>query len=190
LEDGIRVTASAQPGDQTMAKQAGTLVALVFDDPYKGDEARASLNRMEGEGLIELEETAVIVKKPNGKVRVSQDVNVVDKDKHIGHIAGLLTAAATGTMPFILGGTIAGNLIGRLTDNGITNKFLNSVKKELQAGTSVLVLYGRSDEQRRKKLVDRLAAFNPRILESDLPVELEEAFDEAIAAHRGAGALR
>src|SRR5262245_8973006 len=129
-----------------MSKPNNKLVALVFDDPYKADEARAALNRMGGEGLLEIDETALIVKNADGKVRISQDTNVVAKDQKIGHIAGLITAAATGTFPFILGGTIAGRLIGRLRDDGITNKFVNNLAKEVQPGTSALVLYARSDE--------------------------------------------
>src|SRR5258707_12879887 len=113
-----------------MSKNNNKLIALVFDDPYKADEARAALNRMGGEGLLEIDETAVIVKKPDGKVRVSQDTNIVENTQHVGHIAGLVTAAITGTMPFILGGTIAGKLIGKLRDDGITNKFLKSICKE------------------------------------------------------------
>ncbi|MGH9882108.1 MAG: hypothetical protein ACRD6N_11790 [Pyrinomonadaceae bacterium] len=52
------------------------LIALAFDDPYKADEARAALHRMEGEGLLDMDETAVIVKKVDEKVRITQDVNV------------------------------------------------------------------------------------------------------------------
>jgi uncharacterized membrane protein len=91
-------------------------------------------------------------------------------------------------MPFILGGTLAGKLIGRLRDDGITNKFLNDLSKEVQPGTSALIIYGRSDEQRRKQVVQRLAGFNPKILESSLPDELEQAFNEAMAASQKAAA--
>lgn len=157
-----------------MSNTENKLIALVFNDPYKADEARAALNRMEGEGLLEIQETAVIVKKPDGKTRVSQDLNEVAKDQHIGHIAGLITAAATGTLPFILGGTLAGRLIGRLRDDGITNKFLKSLQKELQPNTSILVLYGKSDEQRRQQIAKRLGIFDPKLLESDMSPELEE----------------
>jgi hypothetical protein len=66
--------------------------------------------RRKGEGLLELGETAVIVKKADGKIRVSPDLNVVEKD--------------------------------------------------------------------------------PRILEWDMPAELEEAFDEAIATHRAPSVAR
>jgi uncharacterized membrane protein len=168
-----------------MATQAGRLVAFAFDDPYKADEARAALNRMAGEGLLEIDETALIVKNADGKVRLSQDVNIVDQDKKVGHVAGLIAAAVTGTMPFILAGTVAGKLIGKLSDHGITNRFLDGLKQEVQPGTSALVLYGRSQPERRQQVIERLAVFRPKILESDVPPELEKAFDDAIAAATG-----
>ena len=171
-----------------MRKKNNKLVALVFDDPYKADEARAALNRMSGEGLLEIDETAVIAKKADGKVRVSQDVNEVQKDQHIGHIAGLITAAATGTFPFIIAGTLAGRLVGRLRDDGITNKFLKSLQKELQPNTSVLVLFARSDPERRQQVVKRLAIFDPKILETDVSFELEQQLNDEMQSARQAAA--
>jgi hypothetical protein len=84
---------------------------------------------MGGEGLLEIDKTAVIVKKLNGKVGVSQETDIVENSQHVGHIAGLVTAALTGTLPFILAGTIAGELIGKLLDHDITNKFLEGAAK-------------------------------------------------------------
>jgi uncharacterized membrane protein len=162
------------------------LVALLFNDPYKAEEARAAVHRMEGEGLLEMDETALVVKYPDGKMRISQDTDVVSRDQQIGHVAGLLTAAITGTMPFIMASTIGGRLLGRLTDNGITNRFLKDVQKGLEPGTSVLVLVGRSDPERRRKVLDRLRGWNPRILQSDLPPEMEQAFEEAVQQQRAA----
>jgi uncharacterized membrane protein len=162
------------------------MVALLFDDPYKAEEARAALHRMQGEGLVDIDETALVVKYADGKMRVSQDTNVVAKDQHIGHVAGLLTAAITGTMPFIMAGTIGGRLLGRLTDNGITNRFLKDVQKGLEPGTSVLVLVGYSDPAQRQQVVERLRGWNPKILQSDLPPEMEQAFEEAVQQQRAA----
>jgi len=162
-----------------MSEKKSKLIALVFDDQYKADEARAAVNRMGGEGLLEIDETAVIVKKADGKVRVTQDTNTVGTDTHVGHVAGLITAAVTGTMPFILAGTIGGKLLGKITDHGITNKFIKSVEKELQPSTSVLILCARSDPERRQKVVERLSTFNPKVLDSDLPPELERELENA-----------
>ena len=171
-----------------MGNSNNKLVALVFDDPYKADEARAALNRMGGEGLLEIDETAIIVKNAEGRVRVTQDVNEVEKDQHVGHVAGLITAAVTGTLPFILGGTLAGRLIGRLRDDGITNKFLKKLQDEVQPNTSALIVYARSDKERREQVVKRLAVFNPKILESDLPAELEKELSDSMRAEQKAAA--
>jgi uncharacterized membrane protein len=156
------------------------LIALIFDDPYKADEARAALFRLSGEGSLELQETAVISKPPSGRTRVSQDMDLVKRDKTLGHVAGLLTAAITGTFPFILGGTIAGRLVGQFTDHGVTNKFIKEIKKEVQQGTSCLILSGGSDPAHRTTIVERLRPFNPRVIESDLPPEVEEGLNQAL----------
>src|SRR5437762_8943113 len=105
------------------------LVVLVFDDPYKADEARAAVRRMGGEGLLEIDETALIIKGADGKTQVRQDQDTPAKSQHLGHVAGLITAALTGTTPFILAGTVVGRLIGRLTDHSATDRFLREAKK-------------------------------------------------------------
>jgi uncharacterized membrane protein len=156
------------------------LIALVFDDPYKADEARAALFRMEGEGLLDVDETAVVVKKDGEKIRVTQDTNIVSKRKQTGHVIGLIAATLTGTRPFILAGTIAGKIFGGLTDNGVTNSFIDKVKEELGPGKSALLLCAKSDEERRKRIVERLRQWNPRVLDSDLPEELEREIDKRL----------
>jgi uncharacterized membrane protein len=127
------------------------LIALIFDEQFKGEEARASLHRMAGEGLLEMNDTVFIARKPDRKTSVSQEENVRGRDQKIGHVAGLIAAAVTGTMPFVLVGTLAGRLIGRLTDHGITRKFIRDLKQELQPGTSGLVVLGSSDPERRQR---------------------------------------
>jgi uncharacterized membrane protein len=163
-----------------MATSTSKLIALVFDDPYKADEAHAALKRLAGEGLLETDETAVIVRTADGKTTASQAENVVKKDRKIGHVVGLVAAAVTGTVPLIMAATVAGALIGKITDHGITNKFVKQVQDELQPGTSALVVLGRSDPERRQKVIDGLKKFNPKVLSSDLPLELEYELQQAL----------
>jgi uncharacterized membrane protein len=156
------------------------LVAVVFDDPYKAEEARAALHRMGGEGLLEIDETAMVVKYADGSGRVSQDVNVAANGEKVGHLAGLITAAVTGTFPFIIAGTVGGWLVGKLTDHGITNSFIARVKKEVVPGTSALIVLARSDAERRGKVIERMEVFKPTIIESDLPDEVEREITKAL----------
>jgi uncharacterized membrane protein len=160
-----------------------TLVALMFDDPFKAEEARAALHRMGSEGLLEMDETALIVKDPQGRVRISQDLNVVSKDRRTGHILGMIVSAVTGTMPFILGGTTSGHVMGRLNDNGITKTFITQLGQDLRPGTSALIMLGRSDAQRRQRVIDQLAPFQPKLIESDLPTDLENELQRSLTQH-------
>jgi uncharacterized membrane protein len=164
-------------------KIMSTIVALMFDDPYKAEEARAALHRMGGEGLLEIDETALIVKDPQGRMRLSQDLNVVSKDRRTGHILGMIVAAITGTMPFIVAGAAAGHILGRLTDNGTTNTFIKQIGKDLRPGTSALIMLGRSDEQRRQRVIEHLGPFQPKLVESDLPTDLENELQRSLAQH-------
>lgn len=162
------------------------VMALVYDDQFKGEEARAALHRMAGEGLLEMNDTVFIARKPDGKTSVSQEDTVMGRDQKIGQVAGLIAAAVTGTVPFVLAGTLAGRLIGKLTDHGITHKFIRDLKTELQRGTSGLVVLGSTDPQRRRKIQERMQSFGGRILESDLPPELQEEIESEIERQKAA----
>jgi hypothetical protein len=63
------------------------------------------------------------------------------------------------------------------------------VQKELQPNTSVLVVYARSDPERWKKIAERLAVFYPKILESDLPLELEREIQNEMQEANKAAAM-
>ncbi len=162
------------------------LIALVFDDQFKGEEATAALHRMAGEGLLEMNDTVFVARKPDGKTSVSQETQVMGRDQTIGHVAGLIAAAVTGTMPFVLAGTLAGRLIGGLTDHGITRKFIMDLKQELRPGTSSLVLLDSSDPERRHKIEERMQGFGGRILESNLPPGLREEIESEIERQKAA----
>jgi len=162
------------------------VMALVYDDQFKGEEARAALHRLAGEGLLEMNDTVFIARKPDGKTSVSQEDTVMGRDQKIGQVAGLIAAAVTGTVPFVLAGTLAGRLIGKLTDHGITHKFISDLKTELQPGTSGLVVLGGTDPQRRRRIQERTQSFGGRILESDLPPELQEEIESEIERQKAA----
>src|SRR5262245_48335017 len=154
-----------------------TLVALVFDDPYKADEARAALLRMEGEGLLTIDETAVLSRRTEKEVRVTQDANLAAKGQSIGRMVGAVASVVV-PVPLLrpLGAQLGSRIADRL-DKGITNRFINDVKKELQDGTSVLILMVRDARQHLLQIKERLQGFRPRILQSDLPPEEASAVE-------------
>jgi len=162
------------------------LIALVFDDRFKGEEARAALHRMAGEGLLDISDSVLITKNAAGKTVVSQEDNVIRKDQKAGHIAGLIAAAVTGTMPFILASTLAGRLVGRLMDHGITQKFVRDLKREVEPGTSALILLAASDPERRRGIEERMQSIGGKILQSDLPPEVQQEIESEIEKQKAA----
>jgi uncharacterized membrane protein len=151
-----------------------SLLALVFDDPFTAEEARVALHRMGSSGLTDVDETALLAKQKNGRAWVSQDFYMTGKDRSVGHALGLVLAAVTGTVPLILLGVAAEQLVRKLTDNGITGRFIHQVCIELQPGTSTLFLLARSDREHRQKVIQLMHYFKPKLLESDLPRDLED----------------
>lgn len=162
------------------------LIALVFDDLFKAEEARAALHRMAGEGLLDINDSVLITKNAAGKTVVSQEDKVIGKDQKAGHVAGLIAAAVTGTMPFILASTLAGRLVGRLMDHGVTQKFVSDLKREVGPGTSALLLLAASDPERRQAIEEKMRSLGAKILESDLPPEVQQEIESEIERQKAA----
>src|SRR5271166_635522 len=53
-----------------------TLVVVNYDDPYKGEEVRLKLRKLQSEYLLDLEDAVVAVKNEKGKVKLNQAVNL------------------------------------------------------------------------------------------------------------------
>ena len=83
-------------------------------------------------------------------------------------------------MPLILSGTLAGRLVGKVMDHGITHRFVKHLKAEVGPGTSALVMLGDSDPERREEVIGRLQEFGPKILESDLPPDVQHEIESEI----------
>jgi uncharacterized membrane protein len=78
--------------------------------------------------------------------------------------------------------------VGKITDHGITNSFIAKVKKAVTPGTSALILLARSDEARRRKVMERLDPLGPKLIESDLPPDVERELTQALEHEQAAHA--
>ena len=166
-----------------MSEAVTNLWALAFDDEYKADEARALFRRMAGEGLLVLEETAVVVVGMDGKATITQDVDVTSTRRTEGHWLGIAAAAITGMTPLIMVGTVAGEVVGRLTDHGITKHKMKPIVDSLTPGTSALFGIGtaRTDDS-REKIIERIRQFNPKVLLVPVLPELKQQIEMLLAA--------
>ncbi len=158
------------------------LIALIFDDPFKGGEARVELHHMASERFLTISDLALITKKLDGKFQVAQEDKSIGKGQKKGHVAGLIAAAVAETTH----GTAGRQLISRLMNHGITHRFVKNLKQELEPGTSALIILAGPDPDRRQKIAERLKEFDPKVLESELPAEVQHEIEREIEDTRAA----
>ena len=165
-----------------MGESVTNLWGMAFDDEFKADEARALYRRMAGEGLLILEQTAVVVVGMDGKPKVTQDEDVTSERRTEGHWLGIAAAAMTGVVPLILVGTVAGEVVGHLTDHGITKQVMKPIIDALTPGTSALFGIGNvKDDADYEKIAGRIRHFNPTIRRSPVPPEVQQKIETLLA---------
>lgn len=161
-----------------MSESTNNLFALAFDDEYKADEARALFKRMAGEGLLTLDQTAVVIVGMDGKAKITQDADVTGARRMQGHWLGIAVAAVTGVTPLILAGTLAGQVVGRLTDHGITKQMMKPIADALTPGTSALFGLGRAaSDADRERIIERVRHFHPKIVQTSVSPELRQQIE-------------
>jgi uncharacterized membrane protein len=117
------------------------LVFIAFPTEAKAEEVRNRVLQLQKEYLIELGDAVVVVKDPQGHIKLNQLMNTT--------VAGAASGALWGTligmlflMPLVgtAVGAASGALGGALTDVGINDKFMKETAEALQPGTAGLFL--------------------------------------------------
>ena len=95
-----------------------TLVVVGYDNPFKADEVRLTLLKMQKDYLIDLEDAAVAVKDQNGKVRLHQAVNTTAVGAMSGGFWGSLIGDVFESAVGLDGGSGHGRGIGSAHGRG------------------------------------------------------------------------
>ena len=111
------------------------LVVIGYDDPFKAEEVRLKLRKMQKDYLIDLEDAVVAVKNEKGKVKLHQAVNLTAA----GAVGGGFWGSLIGLIFLnpLLGaavGAAAGAVSGALTDVGVDDKFMKELAANHDAG--------------------------------------------------------
>jgi len=166
------------------------LIVLAFDDMATAEEVRTKLNEMQKEHLVDLEDSCVVVRDEEGKIKLHQSHNLTAQGALAGGFwglfIGLLFSIPLGpfapVMGLILGtgavGAAAGAVGGKLSDYGIEDKFIKEASDALQPGTSALfVLVYRSTPD---KVLPELKQYNARVLQTSFSNEVETHLRETL----------
>jgi uncharacterized membrane protein len=148
------------------------LIVVGYDDEHKAEEVRLKLLKMQQEYLIDLDDAVVAIKKPNGKIKLNQALNLTA----IGAVEGTFWGTLIGLLFFspLLGaavGAASGAIAGALADVGINDDFMKEVAKTLQPGGSALfVLVRRATPD---KVAEQLAGTGGKLIKTSLTHENE-----------------
>jgi uncharacterized membrane protein len=158
-----------------------TLVVVGYDDPFKAQEVRLKLLKMQKDYLIDMADAVVAVKDQSGKVTLHQAVNMTATGAvsggFWGALIGLIFAAPLLGMAV---GAAAGAASGALTDLGIDDKFMKDLAATLQPGSSVLFVLVRKATP--DKVLEELAGTGGRVLKSSLSHDDEAKLQTALNA--------
>ena len=157
------------------------LVVLAFDSQQGASNMISEVDKMQKMQILQLEDAAVVVRDPEGKVKVKQENSLVGAGAFGGAFWGMLIGLLF-WMPF-LGlaiGAITGALSGKFADIGIDDKFIKTTSDQIKPGTSALFLMIR--ETTPDRVLDEVRGWpGVTILQTSLSKDAEEKLREAFA---------
>jgi uncharacterized membrane protein len=157
------------------------LVVIGYDDPFKAEEVRLKLRKMQKDYLIDLEDAVVAVKNEKGKVKLHQAVNLTAA----GAVGGGFWGSLIGLIFLnpLLGaavGAAAGAVSGALTDVGVDDKFMKELAASMTPGSSVLFVLVRKATP--DKVLAELEGSGGKVLKTSLSHDDEAKLQAVLSA--------
>lgn len=157
------------------------LIVVAYDDPFKAEEVRTKLRKLQQEYLIDLEDAVVAVKDEQGKVKLSQMYNLTA----MGAVSGGFWGALIGLIFVnpLLGlavGAGAGAASGALADVGINDDFMKELASGFTNKSSALFVLVRKATP--DKVLAELQGTGGKVIKTSLTHEEEEKLQAVLAA--------
>jgi uncharacterized membrane protein len=157
------------------------LIVFAFpteDGAYKMDE---TIHQLKKEELMTLDDAAIVIRKPDGKIKVKQATHLVG----VGMVGGAFWGMLIGIffwMPWLglAVGAISGAITGALSDYGINDDFIKEVGATIKpSGSALFLLISKWTED---KALERLNKFNATVVRTSLTKEEEEKLKAVFGA--------
>lgn len=158
-----------------------TLTAWKFDSPEGADNALATLERLQREQLISVIDGAVVTYPAGAKKPKTRQMH---STAAAGALGGAFWGMLFGLIFFIplIGlaiGAGMGALMGSMSDVGIDDNFIKSVREKVTPGTSALFLYTANAVQDRVLDEFKDQRGHMELIQSNLSKEQEDKLREA-----------
>lgn len=157
-----------------------TLVAVGYDDPFKAEEIRMKLQKMQTAYLIDLDDAVVAVKNAKGKVKLHQAHNITALGAASGGFWGTLIGMLfLAPMIGMAVGAAAGAASGALRDVGINDQFMKELAETMKPNTSALFVLVRKATPDR--VLEELKGTGGKVLHATLSHEQTDRLQETLA---------
>jgi uncharacterized membrane protein len=156
---------------------------LVFALSSEGGAGRmiADMESLQKQHLVSVSDAAIVVRKPDGKIKIKQANSLVGT----GALGGAFWGMLIGLLFFMpwLGmavGAVTGALAGKITDYGIDDSFIKEVGVTIRPGNSALFLL--VEQMTEDKVIQVLSKHKATLLRTNLSKEDEIKLREAFGA--------
>lgn len=158
-----------------------SLLVLAFIDEDGAGRMITELQSLQKQNFISIKDAAIVIRKPDGKIKIQQANSLVGK----GALGGAFWGMLIGLLFFMpwLGmavGAVTGALAGKLTDYGIEDSFIKEVGAVIRPGHSALFLL--VEQFAEDKVIAALARHKATLLRTNLTMEDEVKLREAFGA--------
>lgn len=155
------------------------LIVITFDNPDEAGKVRQAIRTVQKQGNISLDDSAVIVKDADGKVKIKDEI---DRGVKVGAAGGGLLGLLIGSVFFPIAGLVigvaGGALAGRMADLGIQKSFIEDVTNALAPGTSALFLIVR--DANANVAINALKPYKGEVYHTSLEPDTEETLRQVL----------
>ena len=157
---------------------ASNLIVLAFDDMEEAEKVHQALVQGKKEGVLQIDDAAVIVKDADGKVHVKNQISRGTwSATGVGGLLGLLVGAIFFPIGGLVLGLAGGALVGRMMNLGVNGKFVKDVEAELKPGTSAIFVLGKGDPTATLAI---LRQYKGKVLQTTLSTDAEESLRKSL----------
>lgn len=155
------------------------LIVLTFDSADEAEQVRAAIKGQQKQGLVSLEDAAIVTCDAEGKIHVKNEVSRATMiGTGVGALLGLLVGGLSFSLTGLLIGAAGGAGVGALTKMGVDGKFIKDVKESLKPNSSAIFIIVREADP--TDAVALLRNYKGRVLQTTLDSEAEETLRKAV----------
>lgn len=158
---------------------ANSLIVLAFDTMDEAEKVHDALVRGKKEGVLQIDDAAVVVKDEHGKIHVKNQISRGSwVATGVGGLLGLLIGGIFLPIGGLVIGLATGAAAGKLMDLGVDEKFVKEVEQQIQPGTSALFVLVSNVNPAAELAI--LRQFKGHVLQTNLSSEAEESLRRAL----------